>query len=39
LNKLATDGLDELKTYVRLEKGDELVFRMAEEKTKFIRFY
>lgn len=38
LNKLATDGLDELKTYIRLEKGDELVFRMAEEKTKFIRF-
>jgi NAD kinase len=37
LNKLATDGLDELKTYIRLEKGDELVFRMAKEKTKFIR--
>jgi hypothetical protein len=38
LNKLATDGLDELKTYMHLKKGDELVFRMAVEKTKFIRF-
>jgi NAD kinase len=38
LNKFATDGLDELKAYVSLEKGDELTFRMAKEKTKFIRF-
>lgn len=38
LNKFATDGLDELKAYVCLEKGDELTFRMAKEKTKFIRF-
>jgi NAD kinase len=38
LNKFATDGLDELKKYMRLEKGDELTFRMAEEKKKFIRF-
>jgi NAD kinase len=39
LNKFATDGLDELKKYMRLEKGDELTFRMAEETKKFIRFH
>jgi NAD+ kinase len=38
LNKLATDGLDNLKTEMHLAKGDELTFRIAAEQTKFIRF-
>lgn len=37
LNKLATDGLDDLKTFLHLTNGDELTFRMATEQTKFIR--
>lgn len=37
LNKLATDGLDDLKIFLHLTKGDELIFKMAVEQTKFVR--
>lgn len=36
-NKFATDGLDELKMFIDLEDGDEVLFRKGKETTQFIR--
>ncbi len=37
-NKVATDGLDDLKRYLSLHKGDQLIFQKAKSHTKFVRF-
>jgi NAD kinase len=37
-NKVATDGLDNIKKYISLQQGDHLIFRKAQSHTKFVRF-
>jgi hypothetical protein len=37
-NKVATDGLDNIKKYISLQQGDHLIFRKAQSYTKFVRF-
>ena len=37
-NKVATDGLDNVKRYISLQQGDHLIFRKAQSHTKFVRF-
>lgn len=37
-NKVATDGLDNVKRYISLQQGTHLVFRKAQSHTKFVRF-
>lgn len=38
-NKFAADGLEELKTYIDLDEGDEIIFKKSDEKTRFIRLF